>query len=130
MIFSDDEIHRAIELRSLNIPWTVAPGMYIYDSDKRIKPGSPFQPHVYFLLDINCFDAYFGSRQELQDSVTWLPTWYDARKKLTELKVEDKRIAYHFAARNSIVRKTELVDLYELIASALTGMPPNYSNAD
>ena len=127
MKFKAEEIKLAIRLRELGIPWSVKPGIYIYDHDSKIKPGSPFQEHVYYLLDPGCFDDYFGSRDELQSSVTWLPTWRDAREKLAELKVENKRIAYHIAARNSLIKSTELLDLYELLESALTGETPDYA---
>lgn len=127
MNFTQEEIAQAIKLRELGVPWSVKAGLYIYDHDGLIRPGSPFQDHVYFLLDVACFDEYFTSREKLQASVTWLPTWQDAREKLSELKVESKRVAYHLAARNSLINGTELLDLYELLEMALTGNSPDYA---
>ncbi|MEM7312661.1 MAG: hypothetical protein AAF497_05865 [Planctomycetota bacterium] len=127
MNFTKEEITQALRLRELGIPWSVKAGLYVYDHDAKIRPGSPFQDHVYFLLDVACFDDYFTSREQLQSSVTWLPTWRDAREKLEELKVESKRVAYHLAARNSLIKGTELLDLYELLEMALTGESPDYA---
>lgn len=90
MEFSDQQIKLAMELKSAGLPWQPRQGQYIFDMHARIKPGSPFQKGVYYLLDFACFVDYFGSPTNLAANTAWLPTFEEANW-LLKVKIDHQQ---------------------------------------
>lgn len=111
MWFSRAEIAAAVKLRDLGLEWRPQPGLFIWDETHRIRPSSPFQRGVYFLLDVQCFVDYFGGAQQLQQAVVWLPTWEQSRQLLTRCGLEAEEVAVRLRAAESLER----IALYRLL---------------
>ena len=119
MIFTQQQIELAVELKSIGLPWEPAVGNYLYDATGAVKPSSPFQNRVYFLLNYDCFTTRLGGVQRFKELMTWLPTWYDARNILRALGVTDERVQIELLQRKSIKTGSELLTLYEMISAKL-----------
>ncbi len=112
MEFSDQQIKLATELKAAGLPWQPQQGQYIFDMNERIKPGSPFQKGVYYLLDFDCFVDYFGSPTNLAANTAWLPTFEEARS-LLKVKIT------HQQWSQPLRQGTELEYLYGLLLTEL-----------
>lgn len=112
MEFSEQQIKRAIELKTVGLLWQPQKGQYIFDIHERIGPGSPFQKGVYYLLDIDCFVDYFGSPANLSAFTAWLPTFEEVRS-LLKTKVDHQQLSV------PLQRGTELEYLYSLLLTEL-----------
>ena len=112
MEFSDQQIKLATELKAAGLPWQPQQGQYIFDIHERIKPGSPFQKGVYYLLDFDCFVDYFGSPTNLAANTAWLPTFEEARS-LRKAKID------HLQWVQPLRRGNELAFLYGLLLTEL-----------
>jgi hypothetical protein len=120
MKFSSRQIELAVELKALGLTWEPSVGNYVYDATGAVKPTSPFQEHVYFLLNYDCFMERVGGVERFKAIMTWLPTWTDARGILRSLGVSDKEVQEQLVYSGALVDGTELLKLYELIAWRLS----------
>ena len=77
-----------------------------------IEKPSHFQDRVFFILDLKHFLRRMGSVDGLKKTLTWLPTWYDARYLLQSHGVSDDQVADSLREAQAIERKTELLTLY------------------
>ena len=112
MEFSKNQIEQAVALKKAGLLWQPKQGQYIYDLDRKIKPGSPFQDGIYFLHDFDCFVDYFGSVEKLAEACVWIPTFEEARKLIgTRLSAESFRDAF--------ARSGELELLYDQLITEL-----------
>jgi len=111
MWFSREEIAAAIRVRDLGLDWHPRPGLFVWDENKRITPGSPFQRGVYFLLEVDCFVEYFGGIEELKSNLVWLPTWEQCRTLLATSGTSDEAIARNVFQEQCLERIT----LYKLL---------------
>ncbi len=117
--FSDREIALALEFKRMKLPWEPAVGQYVYDAGGAVKPSSPFQQGVYFLLNYDCFMERLGGVARFKDLMAWLPTWSDAREILRRLGVSNEVVREALARTAAIESGEERVVLYELIAARL-----------
>ena len=115
MWFSRQEIAFAFKLRDAGLDWSPYPGSYIWDANKKIRPTSPFQRGVYFLLDVDCFIAFFGGVENLKRAVVWLPTWEQCRIVLEHYGATHQEIASRLRSEKNLERLT----LYKLIGEHL-----------
>lgn len=119
MRFSEQQIELAKGFKASGLPWEPSVGNYVYDSTGFLKPSSPFQDHVYFILNYDCFMDWVGGPEQFKELMTWLPTWDDARKILKEQCVPVARVESEIVRRNSLAAEDELTTLYELIEESL-----------
>ena len=117
MLFTNQEMTEAEKLHELGLTWPLQSGLYIWDIQGRIKPASPFQRGVYFLLEADCFVDYFGDLQSLKNSVVWLPTWEQALELLRRDAVLD---ASQLRSRQGY----QLVELYRQLGSQILRCGP------
>jgi hypothetical protein len=61
MHFTDIEIELARTLKSRKALWNPTPGQFVLDDDQVFHHTSPFQPHVFFILDLQHFLRYTGT---------------------------------------------------------------------
>lgn len=113
MIFTRQQIERAIDLKKKGIPWNPGVGQYALDWHGIIKPASPFQSGVYFFLDYPCFVEYFGSEASLEKNMVWLPTLEQSIKLAEELELEPASIRETLT--EGIDQGDELSTMYELL---------------
>jgi len=85
--FSRQQIELAITFKQLGLVWEPVVGNYVYDLSDALKPSSPFQDGVYFLLNYDCFMQRVGGLDRFKELMTWLPTWNDAREILQSLLI-------------------------------------------
>jgi hypothetical protein len=128
MHFSRQEIALAQYLRHLGLPWQPQVGHFVWDATRVIEIDSPFQAGVYFILDLKHFLRRVGSLAALQAAMIWLPTWHDARAILQDLGVSGQVIADTLQATAALQHGSELVTLYQLIATQLQ-QPPSAAHA-
>lgn len=119
MHFTGLQIELAIKLKNLGLEWTPSAGHYIYDVSGALRPSSPFQNGVYFLLDLDCFLRAVGDLGEFKRLMVWLPTWEHAREILRYLKVSDAEIVAELGRKRAISNRSELSCLYRLIEHSL-----------
>ena len=120
MKFSSQQIALAIQFKERGLAWEPTVGNYVYDATAAVKPTSPFQEHVYFLLNYECFMDRVGGVERFKTIMTWLPTWSDAREILRSLGVSDKEVQDELVRSRALEDGSELLQLYELIAQHLS----------
>ncbi len=120
MEFSERQIELAKQLKDLGLPWTPALGHYVYDVSGRVQLSSPFQDHVFFILDYDRFVDQLGGIKQLKESMIWMPLWRDAREILRSMGVEDDEVELEIVRKSGIAKGTELLALYEMIAQQLS----------
>ena len=125
MQFTEQQLRHALRLKRLGLPWEPMAGHYAHDFEGKIKPGSPFQPGVYFFLDLPCFVDYFGGTNELRDSMVWLPTWEQAVGLILGLNGQLDELAV--GAAEGLGENMELDFAYSMIERLITRQ---LSNAD
>ena len=123
MKFSSQHCALAIQFKEMGLEWEPTVGNYVYDATAAVKPSSPFQEHVYFLLNYDCFMDRVGGVERFKTIMTWLPTWSDAREILRSLGVSNKEVQDELVRSRALEDGSELLKLYELIAQHLS-MPP------
>lgn len=114
MHFTDLEIELARTLKSRNAIWNPTPGQFVLDDDQVFHHTSPFQPHVFFILDLQHFLRYTGTTEEMKRRMVWLPTWHDAREELQKLGLSHQQIADHLRSQKAIEEGRELESLLRL----------------
>lgn len=119
MFFEQELIDLAKHLKSLSMEWEPEVGNYIYDANGIVKPSSPFQPQVYFLLNYDCFMQQVGGVERFRREMVWLPTWHDARKILRQLNVTDCEVQARVMDSAAIANQNELKTLYQIIEEKL-----------
>ena len=120
MEFSSRQIALAIQFKEMGLAWEPTVGNYVYDATAAVKPTSPFQEHVYFLLNYDCFMDRVGGVERFKTIMTRLPTWSDAREILWSLGVSDKELQDELVRSRALEDGSELLQLYELIAQHLS----------
>ena len=122
MKFSSRQIELAVKFKELGLAWEPTVGHYVYDATGAVKPTSPFQDRVYFLLNYDCFMERVGGVERFKTIMTWLPTWSDAREILRSLGVSDKEVQDELVRSQALEDGSELLQLYELIAQHLANL--------
>lgn len=120
MLFEAREIEAARALRAAGLEWEPAPGHYVYDEDELIEQDSPFQEHVYFILELRHFVRRAGSIDGVKQHFTWLPTWHDCRDLLRRFGVADATLRDTLCESGLLERGDELLALYRLIGECLS----------
>lgn len=120
MTFTDDEIGLARQMRDHGLPWEPAVGHFVFDETGLIDAPSPFQPRVYFILDIKHFLRRAGDIATLTSRVFWLPQWHQARALARGLGITDSTLVQRLVAERALESQSELRLLYGLISEALS----------
>ena len=120
MRFTEQEIKAAQQLEELGLQWTPQAGHYVLDPTGFCKAPSPIQDRVYFILNYPYFMKAAGGVDRFKKLMTWLPTWYDARTILRELKVSDQEVADRIEQSRAIQSGEERFELYQMIAKQLS----------
>jgi hypothetical protein len=123
MKFTPEELELAQTLKKQGLSWTPQCGHYVLDQTELIECASPFQEHVYFILDLKHFLRRSGTMEELTRRVCWLPDWHDARDLLRQFGISSQDVAQHLLATNAIESGTERLELYRMIERHLSGEP-------
>ncbi len=119
MLFGDEEISLARQMREAGLPWEPGVGHYVFDEAGLIEIASPFQDRVYFILDIKHFLRRAETVEALKAGMFWLPQWHQARKTARELGIADAMLLQHLADSGALETNAELSTLYRLIIQAL-----------
>ncbi len=117
MHFTKQQLEQATRLKELGLAWKPAAGHYIYDVTHALKPSSPFQDRVYFLLDLDCFLRAVGGPKSFERLMVWLPSWEQARSALRSVGVADDEVSTDLA--RSLDEQSELNHLYDLLERTL-----------
>ena len=115
MWFSRQEIATAMTLKKMGLQWIPRAGHYVWDAHDSIRPTSPFQRGVFFLLDLECFVQYFGSLDEVKERLVWLPTWEQCRAVLQQSGISNEQVAARLYRQSTVDRLT----LYHMLAEVL-----------
>ena len=115
MMFTGTQIDLATRLKAAGIHWQPQRGQYVFDGGGKIRPSSPFQPHVYYFHDFQCFVDYFGSIEQLQENLVWLPTYEECRSLIRDQQQLTKAVCI------GLKDYCELDALYGLLLTELGG---------
>jgi hypothetical protein len=121
MKFSHEEIELAQLFKAYGLEWEPRCGQYVLDQSELIECASPFQPRVFFILDLRHFLRRAGSLDELKHRMCWLPDWQDCRQLLQHMGVRSEIIARRLTETRAIEDDHERLELYRLIEEQLTG---------
>lgn len=114
MNFSETEIELAKELKKAGFPWVPKPGHFVLDDDQVFHHTSPFQPHVFFILDLQHFLRYTGDIDGMKRRLVWLPTWHDAREQLQLAGVSHAEVIEYLRANSALENGRDLEWLLRL----------------
>jgi hypothetical protein len=117
MSFSPRELELARELSFRGLPWNPQVGHFVFDSTGFVERSSPFQEHVYFILNFEYFMQLVGGADRFKEIMVWLPTWEHCREILRSCGVSDADVLRHLCKHEAIESGNERVVLYELILS-------------
>lgn len=120
MRLSTNEIELARRMRDAGLAWEPAVGHFVYDEAGLIEVESPFQPRVYFILDMKHFLRRAETVARLKEAMFWLPQWDQTRALLRERGVGNETIARHLQETRAIEDGRELIVLYERLLAALS----------
>lgn len=121
MKFSNQEIELAQLFKAHGLEWTPQCGQYVLDQAQLIQCASPFQPQVYYILDLKHFLRRSGTLEELKQRMCWLPDWQDARQLLQQMGVSSATVAQRLVQSRAIESNSERLELYRLIEEQLAG---------
>ena len=121
MKFSIPEIELAQLFKAYGLEWTPQCGHYVLDQAQLVQSASPFQPNVYYILDLKHFLRRSGTLEQLKQRMCWLPDWQDARQLLQQLGVSSVTVAQRLIHSRAIENNLERLELYRLIEEQLTG---------
>ena len=119
MKFSQSEIEVAKKFHALNLQWNPREGDYVFDIKGVIEKSSPFQPGVYFILDIKHFLRRAGSLEGIKASMCWLPLWEDCRMILKNLGIPWNQVENRLLENSAFQNDRERLTLYEMILEQL-----------
>lgn len=120
MVFNANHIELARLLRDAGLEWIPVPGHFVFDEAGLIGQPSPFQPRVYFILELRHFLRRAGCLARLRTAMFWLPHWQQARTLLREMGMTDAELADRFVAERVIECGDELETLYGWIYERLS----------
>lgn len=109
----------ARRLKEQGLPLQPGPGHFVFDEAGIIEQPSPFQPRVYFMLDLKHFLRRNRTVEQLKAATFWLPTWHDARALLRSMAVTDEAVADALRHDRSVESGSELLTLYRLLSARL-----------
>jgi hypothetical protein len=119
MMFSEEQIEIARQMRDAGLVWEPAVGHYVYDETGLIDAPSPFQENVYFILDMKHFLRRSGTVEELKRRVFWLPQWHQVRQIARDCNISDAAQAERLRQNNALESGDELSLLYGMVLDAL-----------
>lgn len=118
--FTDLDIELAKAIKKAGFDWKPKPGHFVLDDDQVFHHTSPFQEHVFFILDLQHFLRYAGSIEGMKSRLVWLPTWHDAREQLRKLGITDHMMALYLHDKRAIENGKELEWLLRLWLEKIT----------
>ena len=119
MQFSAAQIQLAHQLKEAGLPWEPAVGHYVHDPTELIEQRSPFQPRVYFILDLKHFLRRAGTPAGLAERLVWLPQWHQVRGLLREQGVTNATVQARLVESAALLSGQELTELYRLLRERL-----------
>lgn len=120
MKFSQSELELAQLLKAYGLEWTPQCGQYVLDQSGLIEQESPFQPNVFFILDLKHFLRRAGTLEELKQRMCWLPDWQDARQLLQTMGVTSADVRRRLLDSQALENQTERLELYRLLEEHMT----------
>jgi hypothetical protein len=121
MKFSAEEIALAQLFKAFGLEWHPACGQYVLDQANLVECPSPFQPKVYYILDLKHFLRRAGTIEHLKTQMCWLPDWEQTRDILQGLGVAPEAIAERLQSADALANRTERLELYRLVEEVMTG---------
>lgn len=122
MKFSAEEIALAQLFKAYGLEWQPTCGQYVLDQANLIEVPSPFQPKIYYILDLKHFLRRAGTIENLKQHMCWLPDWEQARDILESLGVSSEAVAERLRASNALADRSERLELYRFVEEAMTGV--------
>lgn len=120
--FDEECLRAAREMKLCGLKWTPHVGCFVWDEKGVIQVSSPFPNRVYFILNMGHFLKIFGSLEGMQEQLTWVPTWHQARLLCRRVGVEKEAVRNTLDPRGGAENQgKELLSLYRLIAERLRG---------
>jgi len=114
MHFTETEIELARSIKQAGFDWNPVPGHFVLDDDEVFHHTSPFQPHVFFILDLQHFLRYTETIDGMKRRLVWLPTWFDAREQLRLSGVTNEEILTRLQDDKAVENGRELECLLRL----------------
>lgn len=105
-------------LQGAGLSWKPHVGCFVWDKSGAIEAPSPFPHNIYFILNLNRFLSIFGTIEEIEAKLVWLPTWYQARLLCSKLAIP---LNHSNRSDEPISPEDELLELYEAVRSHLMG---------
>lgn len=119
MRFGDREIVAARSLKEQGLPWQPGPDYFGFDEAGITEQPSPFQPRVYFILDLKQFLRWSRTVEQLKTAMFWLPMWHGARASMRSMAVTDEAVVDALRHDRSVESGSELLTLHRLILARL-----------
>jgi len=114
----------AQELKEAGLSWQPHVGCFVWDPSGHIAVPSPFPERVYFILNLNHFIRIFGSEENIEQKLVWLPTWHQARLILKNLSIDAAEVLKAFETLKALDEDEDLAALYRLILQTLKMQQP------
>ncbi len=105
----------AARLKAAGLPWRPHAGCFVWDRDGRISVPSPFPQRIYFILNLGRFLEIFGTLEEIQARLVWLPTWHQARLLAAARGIPPAAVAALWQRKPDLAPGEELLGLYTLL---------------
>jgi len=116
---NDNILESALRLKRLGLPWSPHVGCFVWDREAVISAPSPFPKRVYFILNMRRFTTIFGSEENIQQRLVWVPTWHQAFQLCRRLGVGDIDTERIFDGKRLPSEEDGLLQVYDLIARQL-----------
>jgi hypothetical protein len=108
----------AEQLKGAGLSWKPHVGCFVWDKIGAIEVLSPFPHNIYFILNLNRFLSIFGTIEEIEAKLVWLPTWYQARLLCSKLAI---LLNCSNRTDEPISPEDELLELYAALRGHLNG---------
>lgn len=118
-MITENEITLAGQMRDLGLAWEPSVGHYVYDEAGLIEVPSPFQPKVYFILDLKHFLRRADTIETLKSKMYWLPQWHHARQIARDLGISEGTLTEKLLQQEVFSQEKELETLYRLITEKM-----------
>lgn len=117
MRFGEREILANPSLKDRGLPWQPGPDYFGFDEAGITE--QPFQPRVYFILDLKQFLRWSRTVEQLKTAMFRLPMWHDAWGSMRSMAVTDVSVVDGPRHDRSVESGSELLTLYRLLSARL-----------
>ena len=116
MPFSKELCASAARMQEKGVPWRPHAGCFVWDRHGIIEVPSPFPNRIYFILNLGHFLNRFGSMEEMERKLVWLPTWHQALQICNNLNISEDSVESMVRSLSANDPEGGLLRLYELIS--------------